>query len=287
MNKIVVLGASSWLGYYFVNELLLNYPQVKVIGTFKTKAPDLSIPLVQLPNSKKEEIIDLLEKESPDIFVNFNRGENQDGFDLHKSLIEYSNNKSSLYGYMSSFNACDADTSKAHLESDVANAKSDYGIFKAKCEKELINTCRKFCIFRFTAAHGWAPNREARTEILLKELANKGFIKHPRGVLKNRTAASHLAKMMAGTLIKEGQGVFNIGTTDFSDELIFLKKLAVAFEYEESSIIEEGEFLFNAVTLPSRIFSLCGKEMAFTEDDTIEAIKNTPELSKYKKTSVS
>ncbi|MGZ3695987.1 MAG: sugar nucleotide-binding protein, partial [Bdellovibrionota bacterium] len=226
-----------------------------------------------------------LEKLPPATVINLNRGEEAADFALHRRIIEIQNRNSSRYIYASSFNAVDAELSRPHHENDPAASQSVYGKFKARCEQELLKTCGRPLAFRFAATHGWAPNRMARTQEFLEKLRKGENIIVTKGILQNRSFVGDLAEQIATlSLADQAQGIFHLGTSDFSEEIDFLKKMAQAFGYDASQVIAGEANQCNAVMLMERLPSLLSHGDALpTEAETISKVSSQLELASYRK----
>lgn len=279
--KIALLGCSGWISSYLVKALASRIPETFLVGTYANTPPTTKIFSKQLANTDIEEMLSFLEKEKVSAIVNLTRGETESDFLAHQGIIAFCNCEKIPYYYCSSFNACDAQLTHDHLESEQASAKSEYGKFKAKCEEELIKNCNHYAIFRFSATHGWAPNRISRTEEFLRKLKNNETVSVHRSIIQNRTAVTHLAAMMAAVIANEGRGIFHLGTVDTSDEIDFLKKLAQAFGYDPSKVNSNEELPTNANMVPKRILEMFGKEFEITEAETISVVSNMPGLQQY------
>ncbi len=281
--KIALLGCSGWVSFYLASALKQRIAHATLVGTYANKPPASGIMARQLPNANAAGILAYLEWEEVDAVVNLTRGETEEDFHFHQKLIEFCNGKGLGHYYCSSFNACDAQLAHDHDESELPQAQSDYGKFKARCERALLESSKQHAIFRFSASHGWAPNRIARTEEFLKKLAAGESISVHRGIIQNRTAVTHLAEMMAAVIAKEATGIFHLGTTDASDEIDFLRRLAFIFGHDPEAIIPGEDSPTNANMVPGKILQIFGRELERTEADTLSAVANMPGLAKYKR----
>lgn len=280
--KIALLGSSGWVAHYLAPALRQRIAGAHLIGTYKTRKPDFDFPLFALTNSDHDAVISMLERENVSAVVNLTRGESEIDFAMHQRLIDYGNRKDASYFYLSSFNACDSQLTRDHEESELPSAQSDYGKFKARCERALTADSKRFAIFRFSSIHGWNPSRLSRTENFLQKLAAGQRRVVSTGIVQNRAAVTDLAAMIAAVVETRREGVFHLGTTDASEEVDFLKRMARAFGQDEG-LIEPGKpDPTNANMVPGKILSL-GGEFRRMEADTIFAALNTPELQKYKK----
>ncbi len=283
-DPILILGASGWLGNYLVPEIVRRKPGVRVLAAHAARKTNFNLQSVEsilLSSSHSS----LLSSIGAGTVVNLARGEQEEDFQFHQSLIKYCNERGARYIYASSANAVDADVSKSHRETDPPASKSDYGRFKARCEIELINTCRNSLILRFAGVHGWAPNRIARTEEFLKKLADGVVVSVPPGILQNRIFVGDLAEMIS-ILIEDNRvrEVVHLGTSDFSDEIIFLRKLAEAFGYDQLQVSEAEPMEWNAVMIPERWLRIFPNLVLPTENETIRKVREQPEFQKYVRT---
>lgn len=281
-QKIAILGCSGWIGSFLAPALCYRINGTSLIGTYSSKCPTSLISAKQLPNQNSNAIIEFLERAGVTSVVNLTRGEQEADFLLHKRLIEFGNMTGAHYFYASSFNACDAQLIHDHQEFELPSAQSEYGKFKARCEKELFESSKRFAIFRFSATHGWAPNRVARTEEFLLRLKTQVPFTVNKGIIQNRTAVTQLAAMMAAVIDTKCEGVFHLGSIEPSDEVDFCKRLALAFGYDPEIIVEGENSPTNAFMVPDKILQLFGAEFRFTETDAIAAVSNMQELQSYK-----
>ena len=281
--KIFIQGISSWIGHYAAQYLLEHHPDLEILGSFRSRRPSFDAGMIKLyPIDHNSESLPLLEEIRPDYFLHLARGEGPEDLRFHKNVIPVLDRLGTHYSYASSFNACDSNTDSDHLENEVAHAQTEYGRFKAACEEELIAHSKSFSIFRFSAVHGWAPNRYARTEQFLRKLQSGEEVIVDYGVKQNRIFVGHLAGMMIDATIAKGQGVFHLGPVDFSQELDFLRRIGTAFGYSEHLILEGKNTPINAFMVPNKILEMFGDKWRLSEEDTFTQIMNTAEFDKYR-----
>jgi dTDP-4-dehydrorhamnose reductase len=281
--KLFVHGISGWIGFYAAEYVSRVLPHIELYGTHRAPAfTPTQGNLRVLKIEKSRDCLDLLRQIKPEFFLNLARGEMEEDFSVHQSLIEALNSLGSHYSYTSSSNACDNNASETHHESEKSNAKSDYGKFKARCEVELEKYSNSFSAFRFSAIHGWAPNRRARTETFLQRLRAGEQIKVNCGILQNRTFVGDLAGMMVDATLNRGRGIFHLGTVDFSDELDFLRGLASVFGYPEDQVVRGDLMPCNIVMAPQKILELFGGKWRRTEAETLDSVAKSVPLRQYK-----
>ncbi|MCB0385055.1 MAG: sugar nucleotide-binding protein, partial [Bdellovibrionales bacterium] len=234
------------------------------------------------PVDRNSDSLPIVEEVRPDYFLHLARGEEEEDFVFHQNLIPMLNRLGVHYSYASSFNAVDSNTESDHMENEPAHAQTDYGKFKARCEKELMEKSQSYAIFRFSAVHGWAPGRVSRTEAFLQKLQAGEKVTVDRGVLQNRPYVGHLAAMMIDVILAEGQGVFHLGPQDASEELDFLSTIAQEFGYSQDQILKGQLTPVNAFMIPGKIFDMLGDRWRLSEEETIRKVVATPELQKYR-----
>lgn len=281
-DTILILGASSWLGYLLVHQLI--HTKAKVIGTIYKSSPAFPSEVQIIRTDDTFASYDkILEDHNPTIIVNLLRGENDFGFQLHQKFIEYCQNKDAFYMYASSILALDAYEDLALEETLEANSTSPYGMFKAKCEQALYNSNISWSILRFASVQGWVPHKATRNQMFLKKLANNIEVEVDRGVYQNRILATLLIEGIID-LLKDGvEGIIHFGAVDQSEEFDFLSKQAELFGYDPSLVKSKAPRNANLVAVPNRLFSLYGNKYKVTEEETLSGLLQIPELVRLKK----
>jgi dTDP-4-dehydrorhamnose reductase len=278
-KKVLILGSSCWVAHYLIKNLLDN--DFEVIGISNNNKPKHAIENYSIDMSDSQ-YLDKIKKINPNIIVNMTHSKDfKISLELHKAITTLTKEKEIFHVYMSSSNACDGTLDRASVESDKASASSDYGKYKAACEDYLTSTSSKFCIIRFPATHGYAPNRIARTEEFLSKLKNEKKVKLPTGITQNRPFVGHLSLMICQLIKDRQQGVFHLGTKDESDEKEFLTKLAIGFGYSLKDLEIGDKYNHHMSVTPKKIYDLYGDRFSYEEQDTIKELVKSPELSKY------
>jgi dTDP-4-dehydrorhamnose reductase len=279
LSRILILGSSSWMGSYLIPEFKKSLPHSHLICAYHSKIPHYkNVEIARLSAAHPQN----LEALNPTAIINLARGEVDLDFEFHQYLIDFSNKKNAKYLFASSINAVDGDVSKSHLESYPAFAQTPYGKFKAKCETELLNRAKNALAFRFAGAHGWAPNRLSRTEDFLQQLAQGKEIIVGKNIIQNHPFMGDLAFQVSLLLQNhKTEGIYHLGTSDFSDEIVFLLKMANAFGYNSHKIIEGEEVNWNMVAKIERLPKEFPNIVFPAEKDTIAKIRAQSELAKY------
>lgn len=280
-QKVLVIGASSWLGYLLLKKLHDFSPNLILAGTIHRQ--EINLNFVQLVKvGKLGQYEKLLFDFQPTVIVNFLRGENEDGIELHNRIIKYTKKTGGYYVFASSALALDGYTGRALTEDVLAQGKSPYGIFKAGCEQKLYDSSIKWCILRFASAQGWIDHKLTRNEIFLKKLKLGEEIKIDTGVIQNRMLAGIIVDGIVQLIEKKIEGIIHFGTIDSSEEVDFLKKQAELFGYSCNLIKEGKERNANLFTIPSKIYKLLGESYRQSEQDTLNGLLKFPALLKYK-----
>ena len=279
-NRVLVLGASSWLGFLLVNQLASK--NEKVAGTiFKSNV--IFSSNVEIHRIKNIEDYDLIfDSFQPTVIVNFLRGEDEEGFQLHQNIIQYSKNNSCHYVYASSVLALDGYHNIDLVESLEAKSISPYGIFKANAERELYDSTISWCILRFASVQGWVGHKKTRNQVFLEKLANGTEVLVDRGIVQNRVLASLLIDGIIELMNDKISGIIHFGAEDSSEEFHFLQNQALAFGFKTDLIIETLPKNVNLVAIPNKVYELYGDKYKVTEKDTIEGLLQIKELVQIK-----
>jgi dTDP-4-dehydrorhamnose reductase len=280
-QKVLILGSSCWVAHYLIKNLLDN--NFEVIGISNKNKPKHPIENYSI-NMSSSQYLKKVHDIAPNIIINMVHCDDYElSLTLHKEIAKYTKDNAIFYAYLSSCNARDAKLDRASTEQDRADASSDYGQYKASCEAYLESSDSKFCIIRFPATHGFAPNRMARTEEFLSKLKNEIKVDVPMGIIQNRPYVGHLSEMICQLIKDEQQGIIHLGTKDESDEREFLTKLALGFGYSLENLKPGNQYNHHMSVTPKKIYELYGDRFSYEEQDTIKALVNSPELSKYLK----
>lgn len=284
-KKILILGASSWIGHYLVEALSKTSTQekVEILGTFCKNKPTLPCTWIPFDYQSSGSFFAVLSELKPDVVVNLLGGTDETLFQFHKKLIETLRSTSTLYVFMSSSMAFDGDPSHPHTEADPVNGTSVYGKFKADCEKVLQNSSKDYVIVRISAVHGFAPNKLSRTERFLKRLSLGEKIEIDGGVFQNRLFIADMVEMLSALILRSAVGIFHLGTIAQSEEIEFLGKLAGAFGYSKTQLVLKPGPVKYLTVVPEMVFDVLGSGFRKTEEETIQKILDTPEFKQYKR----
>ena len=273
-----MLGARSWIGFRLGEALQRSDPSVEVGGTSSSAEAGPEF----LRCGHADHLVDLLERWRPDTVVNLLRGEDESSRAIHQAAARRCELRGIHYTFASSALALDGYRDADLLEDMPARSVSPYGQFKAACEQDLLEAGGEWLVVRFASIHGWSPWKPSRTAMLLEKLAVGETIRVDRGVRQNRLHDKVFAEALAQVILDRRQGTIHLGATDASEEIDFLCRVADAFGQGRAGIEPGAERRVNLVVRPERLRQLYGNRFLRTEQQTIGALLEEPELQRYK-----
>lgn len=138
MKKILILGASGLVGKAVAKECSNDFD---VFGTYNSSATNLTVDKQFHLNMQDDNAIhEILNTVQPDIILSSLQGDYDVQYKFHCQLAEAINNKASTLYFISTTNVFDGDLTRHHHELDDPISKSEYGQYKIKCEKMLIDS---------------------------------------------------------------------------------------------------------------------------------------------------
>ncbi len=280
-DRVLVLGASSWLGYLLTQQLSLR--NIATCGTvFKsTVFFDENVEVCRTDGTVTS-YADIIKTFKPNVIINFLRGEDDTGFQIHKKIISLCKKDSIYYMYASSILALDAYKDTELVESLEASSISPYGIFKANCEQELYTSNILWSILRFASVQGWVAHKATRNQVFLEKLANKKEVLIDREIFQNRILASLLIEGILDLLDDRITGIIHFGAKDSSEEYVFMKQQAEIFGYDTDLFISGPTKNINLVAVPHKIYELYGDTYKVSENDTLQGLLEIAELNQIK-----
>ena len=283
-KRILILGSTSWLGSALLKRLNANKEEYQLITTIYKNKIELDADIKVINAQELKDYQTALQTFKPNVIVNFLRGENEEGYNIHKSIIDFCNKEKSHYIYASSVLALDAYDNLDLTESVLAKSVSDYGIFKGNCEEMLYNSKIYWTVLRFSSLQGYCSHKHTRNEAFLSRLFNGEEIYVDSGVVQNRMFVDDMTLIVKKIIEKTIKGIIHIGTIDSSDEIDFLRKQANLFGYSSDRVQESGnQRNVNLNCIPSKIHELFGDDFKLYEKNTLERINNIKEFDKYRK----
>lgn len=278
VGLMLVLGARSWIGFRLAEAVGRLDPEVIIAGTSRSAAPGSGF----LPANGLPDFLRLIRERSPHRVINLLRGEDDQGRAIHLGVASLCASQGIHYTFASSALALDAYRDVELTEALSPRSQSAYGQFKAACEQDLLQIGDDWLVIRFASIHGWSPWQPTRTELLLRRLAAGEPVKVDRGVRQNRLQDCVLAEAVAQAVLDRRTGTLHLGTTDNSEELVFLRRVARAFGQPADRLGMGEERKINLVVQPSRLHELYPGRFERTEAETIEGLLACPQLQQYK-----
>ena len=276
-RSVFIAGGRSWIGYHLTNCLEALHWQVSASSSQPSAAGFSKLATVQ-------DVDALLSRASPAVIVNLLIGIDEEHWKIHQAFLRWAQENKAHYIYASSALALDAYRGEPLHEEMPANAVSEYGRFKARCEGSL-HEARSLdaSILRFASIHGWSPYKDTRTEVLLRKVAAGETIEVSPGVIQNRLTDTILCSAIANIVDRRELGTFHLGPVDSSEEIEFLRSLATAFGHSDSGITAGEQRDVNLVVIPGAAAARIDLE-TITEKQCLARLCERSELSQHKHT---
>jgi len=228
-NKILILGASGFIGNTIYKELL---PYFDTYGTYYTSDSMFEDNQVMFPfNVEKDDINVILEKVQPNIIISSLRGDFNSQIKLHQEIANYTLAALDCkIIYISTVNVFDGKGEFPSYENDDLLAKSDYGKFKISIEKLILNLpASKFLIARLPIVLGVNSPRIN----LLKEASknNTEFEVYPNLII-SVTTANKLAQLVHYIINQSLEGIFHLASNDIIHHFDLFEEISEKLELE-------------------------------------------------------
>lgn len=211
MNKILIIGASGFIGNAIYKELLSYYD---VYGTYCHQSGTFENNQVFFHYDVQEDSLgSILYNVNPDVVISSLRGEFDGQFRAHQQLCEYiRNKKDSRLLFLSSVNVFDAKWRYPSYEDDLPEAESEYGKFKISVERLLMNLPPKqYAILRLPLVLGVNAPRVFQLKQASRHQA--GFEVYPNLII-SVTTADKIAQQIHYIINKSLSGIFHLASKD-------------------------------------------------------------------------
>mgnify|MGYP002621548924 CR=1 FL=1 len=229
-HRILILGASGFLGYSIYKELSQFY---KTFGTYCTPK--------QLWKSKSnffefnlqyDDIIEILELVKPTIIISAVRGPFPSQMVCHKHLLEYLeiNDKTKIL-FLSSANVFDAYSKYPSYETDTTLSNSIYGHFKIRIEQQLLRLPKQqVSIIRIPMVFG--PNAPRIRELLTLNQLDASIELFPNLVM-NISTNQWVTRQIHYIINRNKSGIFHCGSSDLVHHDDFIKDMVRHLKLKE------------------------------------------------------
>lgn len=229
-HRILILGASGFLGYSIYKELS---PFYKTFGTYCTPK--------QLWKSKSnffefnlqfDDITEILELVKPTIIISAIRGPFPSQMVCHKHLLEYLeiNDKTKIL-FLSSANVFDAYSKYPSYETDTTLSNSIYGHFKIRIEQQLLRLPKQqVSIIRLPMVFG--PNAPRIREMLTLNQLDASIELFPNLVM-NISTNQWVTRQIHYIINRNKSGIFHCGSSDLVHHDDFIKDMVRHLKLKE------------------------------------------------------
>ncbi|MEP2935666.1 MAG: sugar nucleotide-binding protein [Gilvibacter sp.] len=211
MNKILILGASGFIGSALYKELT---PYFDVYGTYHTATPDLAQNQVMYSYDVTDDsLLVLLQKVQPNHVVVSLRGHFPDQLKALSELCTYAQKNNTRIYYLSSVNVFDGTSKYASYEEDPLLAQSLYGKFKVAAEKLLHSRLPKqqYAILRLPMVIGVNAPRIRQLKNAAKQRAS--YEVYPNLII-SCTTEDRIARQVHYIVNQELSGIFHLCSKD-------------------------------------------------------------------------
>jgi len=211
LNRILILGASGFIGNAIYKELL---PYFNVYGTYCTSQPEFDENQVLFQfDVKNDSIESILEKVNPNFIISSLRGDFNSQFNLHQQLVNYTlKQKNCRILYLSTVNVFDAKYKFPSYENDVVLADSEYGRFKITIEKLVATLPKsKYAILRLPMVLG--INSPRAVQLKQASQLRADFKVYPNLII-SITTADKIAQQIHYIINKNKLGIFHLASND-------------------------------------------------------------------------
>lgn len=241
MQKIVVLGGSGLVGNALIKEMNRD-KEFELYGTYaKNPVADGENRYFPLDVEDIRTLYGILDLIKPQIVVSCLRGDFDKQLILHVELAKYLKRVEGRLYFCSTANVFDAneDVNRHHYEEDAPNAASEYGRFKAECEKRIVEILgEKACILRLPQV--WGKNSRIMDKVI-QAVANKESIEVYPNIFYNTNTDIILAKQIHYIIRQGEKGVFHLAAEDVISHRDFYDQLLLGLGHATGLLRENPE----------------------------------------------
>lgn len=221
MNKILILGASGFIGNAIYRELNSYFD---TYGTFYTSRRSFEANnQFHRYNLEEDDIVQILDRIKPDLIISALRGNFQAQVIAHQHMAEYIlKNNSKLY-FISSANVFDAYSKYPSYENDKTLSESIYGRLKIKIENMLLRVPKsKTAILRVPMVFG---NNSPRIKEIKSSLDQHQALEVFPNLIMNVTNDDVLTQQIHYLINRDKSGIFHLGSEDLIHHEDFIKEI--------------------------------------------------------------
>ncbi|GGW32885.1 sugar nucleotide-binding protein [Arenibacter certesii] len=210
MNKILILGASGFIGNAIYRELNSYFD---TYGTYYSARRSFeNNHQFHRYDLEEDDIVRILDRIKPDLIISAVRGNFQAQVIAHQHIIEYILKNNSKLFFISSANVFDAYSKFPSYEYDKTFSESIYGRLKIKIENMLLRIPKsQMAILRVPMVFGSNSPR-------IKSIKNSLEVNEPLEVfpnlIMNVTSDDKLTQQIHYIINRDLSGVFHLGSED-------------------------------------------------------------------------
>jgi dTDP-4-dehydrorhamnose reductase len=221
MNKILIFGASGYLGNILYRELA---PYFDVYGTYFSNEKFKNNQRFFNYNFETEGPEKILKKVRPNIIICSLRGNFEDQIDFHLYIADYTQEQKCKLIFLSSANVFDVFTNYPSYEFDKTLSESIFGRLKIKIENRVMKLPKKqWIIVRIPMVFG--PNSPRIKELKLHIDQKIPFEVFPK-LIVNVMSDSMLSRQIHYLINRKKTGIFHLGSKDLIHHDEFFSLLA-------------------------------------------------------------
>lgn len=245
MKTILLLGSTGLVGRALAGGLRKDCRVVPAAGHDQPEGGYC------LPVEEPGRLVEVLEKENPEIVISSLRGNFQAQMAFHETLADWLAGKDKRLLYVSTANVFDGDLSRPWTEQDPPCPESEYGVFKRDCEAMLGKKLRdRLLIFRLPSV--WAAGCPRIRQLEAHSRSGEPHRTY-QGNAVNVVLARQIADYAKHALGHNLHGVFHVGTTDTVDYSAFERMVCAALGIAPPAFeIEETGWQAYQAVLPAR-----------------------------------
>ncbi|MEM6686574.1 MAG: sugar nucleotide-binding protein [Bacteroidota bacterium] len=267
MNRILILGASGFIGQAIYKELCSYFD---VYGTYYSNKSFAKNQHFVRYDLEYDGIDEVLSKVQPTIIISALRGDFNAQIEAHIYLTEYVKKKQCKIFFLSSANVFDAYSSYPSYEFDKTLSESIYGKLKIRIENMLMRLPqKKYAIIRLPMVFGHNSPRILEIKECLKEKIPIEVFPH---LVMNTISDRKLTQQIHYMINRRKSGIYHLGAEDLIHHEEFFTEILKTMNVEKplfKNVYTSNFDRFLAV-LPKD--NKLPKHLATTNQETLEYI---------------
>ena len=230
MNKILILGASGFIGNTLYKELL---PYFDVYGTYCSLNENMLENQVLFKfNAETDTISILLNKIKPNYIISSLRGDFKALYKVHQQIYDYVKTRvNCCFLFLSTVNVFDGKFAFPSYENDTLLAESEYGKYKISVERMFYKLPKKkYLILRLPMVLG--VNSPRVYQLKQASIHNAVFEVFPNLII-SITTVDKIAQQIHYIINKKLKGIYHLATNDVIHHSDLFQELAKRLELKK------------------------------------------------------